>query len=523
MTSYFSVSFVCLIFPASVFAYAVVPRRFRWLVLLAASYWFVWILSQGLIVCVWTTTLTTYVCGRLLGVLYDRRNRALTHTSESRRALIDRYKGRARWIVAAGITFNVGMLAALKYCGPLSVLLDGLGFKERLPVIGAPVGISYYTLMAVAYLVDVYREALPTERNLGHVALYLCFFPCVMEGPIARYAEVAPTLWAGSPLKGRNAYAGSLRMVVGFAKKLVIADRLGVMVGKVFDNYASYDGSIIALAAVAYTVQLYCDFSGTMDVALGMARTFGIKLPENFRGPFFSKTASEFWRRWHITLGAWFRDYVYYPVLFSKPCKALALRARRRLGKRLGTTLVSICALFFVWLGNGIWHGAGTQFIAFGMYYFVIISLGNLVEHLAQELASRLRVNRDAFPYQALRIVRTLVIVCVGELVFRAKGFDVAVEMLRRMAEQPGVSSLVDGTVLSLGLDAQDLWAVGVGTACVLLLDAIGERLESPWDVMASKGPIVRCVVLVFALAVVAVFGAYGYGYVAVNPMYASF
>ncbi len=153
----------------------------------------------------------------------------------------------------------------------------------------------------------------------------------------------------------------------------------------------------------------------------------------------------------------------------------------------------------------------------------MIISLGNLVELLAQELASRLRVNRDAFPYQALRIVRTLVIVCVGELVFRAKGFDVAVEMLRRMAEQPGVSSLVDGTVLSLGLDAQDIWAVGVGTACVLLLDAIGERLESPWDVMASKGPIVRCVVLVFALAVVAVFGAYGYGYVAVDPMYASF
>ncbi len=324
MTSYFSVSFVCLIFPASVFAYAVVPRRFRWLVLLAASYWFVWILSRGLIVCVWTTTLTTYVCGRLLGVLYDRRNRALTHTSESRRALIDRYKGRARWIVAAGITFNVGMLAALKYCGPLSVLLDGLGFKKRLPVIGAPVGISYYTLMAVAYLVDVYREALPTERNLGHVALYLCFFPCVMEGPIARYAEVAPTLWAGSPLKWRNAYAGSLRMVVGFAKKLVIADRLGVMVGKVFDNYASYDGGIIALAAVAYTVQLYCDFSGTMDVALGMARTFGIKLPENFRGPFFSKPRRSFGgggtSRWALGSG------ITYTIPFSSRSPARCLR-----------------------------------------------------------------------------------------------------------------------------------------------------------------------------------------------------
>ena len=211
-------------------------------------------------------------------------------------------------------------------------------------------------MQAVAYIFDVYRRKIPADRNLLRLALFMGFFPQIMEGPICRYSETAEQLWAAPMLRYQNLTFGLQRILFGLMKKIVIADRLNLLIKNIFTGYESYDGFVIAVAAVCYTIQLYMDFSGAMDLVIGSGQIFGMKLPENFQRPFFSKTISEFWKRWHITLGAWFKDYIFYPLSMSKPLKKLTARARKRLGNHFGPLLSGAIALFCVWLCNGLWH-----------------------------------------------------------------------------------------------------------------------------------------------------------------------
>lgn len=525
MTSYFSTGFICMCLPLFVLAYALAPKRARWVALLLSSYLFAFMLSKRLIVFIWLSSVVVYALGRAMGSIYQRRDDVLRDGAKGKREIRRRYKNKARLVLVMGIVINLGILVTLKYLGFFASILEGFGATLAFvpPQIGAPVGISFYTLMAVSYMADIYRETIKPDKHLGHVALFLSYFPLIMEGPIVRYSQVAPQLWEGKPLRADNLFAGSLRMIVGFFKKIIIADRLNTLVGTVFDQYGSYDGGIIAAAAVLYTIQLYCDFAGTMDVVLGMSRAFGIVLPENFRQPFFSKTSSEFWQRWHITLGAWFKDYVYYPVTMSKLCKSLTKRSRKRLGRLVGPMLTSMIALFCVWLGNGLWHGAGSQYIAFGMYYFVMISAGGFVEIAAQRLATRFGIDRESGPYVAFRVVRTLVIVFVGELIFRASSSAAAIEMIQRMLTNFSFAQLYDGTILQLGIDAHDLAIACIGVVCVLVADAFKERGANLERAICTKRTSVRWAIWLLLLFVVVVFGAYGYGYVPVDPMYADY
>lgn len=525
MTSYFSTGFVCVCLPLAVLAYALVPKRVRWVALLFASYLFAFILSRGLTVFIWASTLLVYGLGRAMGMVMSKRDNELQAVKKGKREIRLRYKKKLRWVLVLGIVLNVGIIVVLKYLGFFASVLGGIGLEVpfAIPQIGVPVGISFYTLMGVSYLVDIYRESTKPDAHLGHVALYLCYFPYLMEGPIVRYGQVAPRLWEGEPLREDNLYAGSLRVIVGFAKKLIVADRLNALIETVFEQYGSYDGGIIAFAAILYTMQLYCDFAGTMDVALGLSRIFGPALPENFRQPFFSRTSSEFWQRWHITLGAWFKDYVYYPVSLSKTCKSLTKRARKRFGRHIGPLLVSMIALFCVWMLNGLWHGAGSQYVAFGMFYFVVISAGGFVELAAQRAAVRFKIDRESTPYVVFRVVRTVMLVFVGELIFRATSSAAAGEMIHRMVTQFSFAQLTDGTVLSLGIDAHDLAIAAVGIALVLAVDAVKEKGVAVWDVVAGKGAVLRWALWLLLLFAVVIFGAYGHGYVPVDPMYADF
>ena len=199
-----------------------------------------------------------------------------------------------------------------------------------------------------------------------------------MEGPICRYGETAQQLWAGNPITYHNLTFGVQRMLYGFFKKLVIADRLNLLVVTVFDGYMDYDGGVIALGMVCYTCQLYMDFSGVMDIVIGCAEIFSVTLPENFRQPFFSRSVSEFWRRWHITLGTWFRDYVFYPLSLSEPLKRLTKSARKKWGNHFGPLCASAVALFCVWFCNGLWHGAAWCFLFFGFIILLGFSLSRL-------------------------------------------------------------------------------------------------------------------------------------------------
>lgn len=505
MTSYFSIAVLGGLLPATVVAYQLAPRRARPVVLLAASLVFYLMAGGWLVVFVLGATAVSWLGGLALGRLGDGRGAGGSRgTAPDDRARLLRAR---RLVLAAGTVLVLGTLAALRL--QTSVAL--------------PLGISFYSLQAVSYLADVYRGTERPDRNPARLALYLMFFPQVMEGPICRYGEVAGRLWRGDPVSARSLYLGGSRVLWGLAKTMVVANRLEAFVKPVFEAPSAYDGSVIAVAAALYTLQLYCDFSGTIDFAVGVGRVFGAEPPENFRQPFFSRTAAEFWRRWHITLGAWLRDYVFYPVSLSAPVKRLGARVRRAAGPHLGPPVASGAALLCVWLANGLWHGAGSQYLLFGMYYFVVIWLGSVADPLARAACGRLGVSREALPYRAMQHVRTLLVIVVGELLFRAASAEQGVDMLVRALTSFSPAALVDGTLLAVGMDAHDFAAVAAFSLALLLVGAARERGVSPLEGVWGRGPVARWALWCALIVVTVVFGAYGRGYVPVAPMYAQF
>lgn len=530
MSSFCSLLFLGIFVPVTFALYRLFPRENRPWVLLVASYLCFWLISGKLIAALALTTLVTFFAGRILAQQLVRQKNEIAQNRSERKAIKRRWQRKMRLTIALASLGSLGVLVAVKYLSFLFGIgnslfeLAGAGKPLVPPAIGIPIGISFYTLQALSYLFDVYRKTIPAERHLGRFALYMSFFPQLMEGPICRYSQVSEQLMRGDAPSAEQIGSGVLRIAWGAAKIILVADRLNLFVKPVFDSPFSWNGTVVAVGAVFYTLQLYCDFSGTMDIVLGCGRLFGVTLPENFRQPFFSRTASEFWQRWHITLGAWLRDYVFYPVSLSAPVKKASSIARRRLGNRLGSALAGGIALWCVWTINGLWHGAGWQYLFFGMYYFVLILGANIAEPLFARLRAALHIPATSRAWSAFQIGRTVCIVCIGELIFRAPGFRAGIAMLHSLFTSFNVAQLTDGTLMLPGMDGADFVVIGIFAAVLFAVDFARERHLHPLDALQPSQRMLfyslGCSVLVICIAI---FGAYGFGYIPLDPIYAQF
>lgn len=277
------------------------------------------------------------------------------------------------------------------------------------------------------------------------------------------------------------------------------------------------------LGAVCYTIQLYSDFSGCIDVTLGTAQMFGITLPENFRQPFFSRTASEFWRRWHITLGTWFKDYVFYPLSLTKFIKTLGKNVRKKFGRFIGPIIQSSIPLFAVWLCNGLWHGTGWHYIFFGLYYFAIIILENLFEPFAAKMAIALHINRDRLIWRIIQAIKMVAIIVTGELFFRAVRLRAGFFMIRSIFTGFDVSVFTNGSIFKLGLSDKDFLVVIVGVILVFIVGILHEKGVSIREKVSGWNICLRWSFYIAAILTVIIFGAYGNGYTPVDPLYAGF
>lgn len=519
-----------LFLPIVVLLYQLFPKKKRWLVLLGASYVFFWLISGKLLIYLLLSTFSIHHFGLWLTVLQEERDHKLKDVAKEERKEIKRQYQKKQWhVILFALFLHIGLLIVLKYARFLGTnvnqVLNLFHFDYQVPIMSffIPIGISFYTLQAVSYLFDVYRGTISADKNLPRLALYMSFFPQIMEGPICRYADTAQSLWSGEGLRYQNITFGSQRILFGLLKKIVVADRLNAFVRIVFNGYQDYDGGIIALAVICYTCQLYMDFSGTIDVVIGSGEIFGIRLPENFRQPFFSKTVSEFWTRWHITLGTWFKDYIFYPLSLSKPLKKLTLGARKHLGNHFGPLLAGSIALFCVWLCNGIWHGAAWNYIFFGMYYFVLILLGSLIEPVVIRVTNRFKINRNALPYQLLQITRTVFLVLIGELFFRANGLKSGLLMFEKLFTNFSFRSFQDGTFLKLGLDRHDFFIVLGVVVVVFVVGLLKEHGIKVREGIARQNIVIRWILYYSLILSIIIFGAYGPGYVPVDPIYAGF
>ena len=511
------VSLLYLAFVAVVaLAYFITPRRFRWVTLLIASV--ANYLSYDLKLAVWMfiTSVTIYVGGLLI----DRQEQKFAAQLKVRTDL-DRAGKRAlkkqnervkkRWaaLVAA---VNIAIWVVFKFADLFITALNKyLSGNLSLWHLVLPLGISFYTLQAISYVVDLSRGKCEVQRNYFKLLLWLCFFPQMLQGPICRYRETAPQLYEPHDFDYRRVKFGMQRMLWGYFKKLVIADRVVSVSEKVFGNSGDYQGLVFVIGALAYTIQIYADFSGGMDIISGAAEILGVNMPVNFERPYFSKSISEYWRRWHITLGAWFRDYVFYPLSISRWAQKLTTSLRKRLGPVL------------VWMLNGIWHGAGWQFVAFGMYQGILIVLGMQFEPVFDWIIAKLKINTNCFSWRLWQMLRTLVLIMGGRIIFKASGLYEAMRIGWSILKVHNIWIFTDGTLFKLGLNAWELFLLFVAVLVLLTVSILQEKGYHIREAIERQNLVFRWLLYIAAIATVILFGVYGPSYDAAGFVYAGF
>lgn len=335
-----SIIFLCVFMPIVFITYFLCPAGLRNILLLVASLVFYAWGEPVYILVMLFSTFFNYLSGRLV---YMFKNRLMPK--------------QAKTVLVISIIESIAVLFLFKYTDFFIQMVNMFSIKE-IPLIGIalPAGISFYTFQIMSYTIDVYRGRVEAQKNIIDFAMYVCMFPQLIAGPVVRYEQVAADIH-GRKLEWQNIALGFQRFVTGLGKKVIFANMTGALWEDIYNASAADISVLLAwLGAVAYTFQIYFDFSGYSDMAIGLGHMFGFTLPENFGHPYSSKSITEFWRRWHITLGAWFREYVYIPLGGNH-------KGRQR----------QIANLFVVWFLTGLWHGASWNFVLWGMYFFVIL------------------------------------------------------------------------------------------------------------------------------------------------------
>ena len=374
----------------------------------------------------------------------------------------------------------------------------------------------------VSYVVDVYRGKYKPERNFFKLALFLSFFPQMTEGPIGKYEIMMPRLVEGHSFDFERDAQAVMRIFWGMFKKMVIADRANLFVTGVFDN-GDQAGSMVLLGTLLYTVQIYCEFSGCMDIVCATGQLFGVEMQENFRRPIFSKTINEFWQRWHITLGAWIKEYVFFSVSLSKGLMNLSKHTRKKLNDYFANLVPMTFALFCVWFFNGIWHGASWKYVLYGLYYYILMMIGMYLRPVSDKLLHALHIAPESKGFALFQMVRTFLIVNVGMMLFRCHTISQWGQSLARIFTDFDGACLTNGTVLSLGNDWQDFLIMGIGVLVVGIVEVLQEKGHTIRLELARRPVVLRYAVFLALVIGVIVFGAYGTGYETVAPIYGQF
>lgn len=537
--NFISVDFFAFL-PILIIIYYLFPSKWQWLLLLAGSVFFYYQGNPEHIIFLLSAAGITYGGSLWINSIYNREEKAILERmgneetgdilqkkndiKKLRRDAYSKAKKKTKYILWGGVTLLLAMLfyskAGERILESISSLIQGNSFSMKIIV---PLGISYYSFAAIGYLADVYWKKDIAEKNPLKLMLYLMFFPQITQGPIPRHNKLAPQLLEGHKFDYQNLCFGFQRILWGYFKKMVIADRFAVIVRNVFYNYNQYEGLVFVIAAVASAIQLYTDFSGCMDIAIGIAQTLGIKLEENFKRPFFSRTAAEFWRRWHITLGAWFKDYVYMPLVVSPSLMKLSNSCRELFGKRFAKSILSVIPLAVVWFLTGLWHGTGKNYIAWGVWWGGIIILSTVFAPELKKLTQLLRFNTDSDLWHVFQMVRTFVIFCIGRLLTAPRNLRQSADIFLLIGKRFNPWILFDGTVYRLGLDRLDFW---IGVLSVLLLWYIERQQEKGTCIrqkVASAPVLFRWMAYYALFFAVAIFGVYGSGHAVAGFVYANY
>ena len=492
--------------------YHTLPRRVRWVVLLVASYGFYAARGLSGLPFILTTTLSAWLGALRIdhiasGAKARLKAEKATLSPEEKKRIKAKARARERVWLAAVLVLNFALLAVLKYTD------DVLGLAGRSPLgLLLPLGISFYTFQSMGYLIDVYSGKYAAERSLPRFALFVSFFPQLIQGPIGRYDHLGKQLREPHDFDYDNMVRGLMLMLWGLFKKLVIADRALPLVSAVFSAPAGEYGGALALTAVLfYAVQQYCDFSGGIDLVAGIAQLFGIQLAPNFRRPYFSVSLADFWRRWHISLGAWMRDYVFYPFALTRPVARLAKAAKGCFGAGFARALPAALGNILVFLLVGLWHGATSNYILWGLYNGVILAFSALMEPVYKRMNARLPRLTASKGFHVLRVLRTFIIVNIGWFFDRCAHGGDALRMMGSVLTDWRGAQLAQ--IASLGVSIVDLRVLALAVLLLFLVSLAQERGVQVREKVCALWLPLRWLVLIGGVMVVLLCGIWGSGF----------
>ena len=468
------VSFGFLIFlPAVAAINYMIPRKFRYIWLLFTSIAFYISIDLKYTAVLVLSVLSTYFAGVIIGKNSSKKN----------------VSNLVFWLC---IVLNVGLLLGFRCAG----FLTGGGIL-------IPVGISFYGLKAVSYLVDVKRGDIKAEKNLVVYALYVSFFVQILSGPIERADNMLSQFYFPVTVDYYRLRDGFFEMLWGYFLKLVLADRIAIFVDAVYKD--SVSGGIVVLAILLYALEIYCDFCGYSHIAIGAARLLGIDVMKNFDSPYMSGTVAEFWRRWHISLSSWLRDYVYIPLGGNR--------------KGIFRKYINVLITFAV---SGVWHGLGLTFLVWGLLHGFYQVAGYCLEPVRNLVVELFKIDRQSLAHRVVKGIITFILVDIAWVFFRAENMQQAFDIFRRSAEfTPWI--LTDGSLYKYGLDQANMFVLLLGILALIVVDAASYRGVQVREKLLNMSLPLRWVIIIPAILIILLCGIWGAGYDAASFIYQQF
>lgn len=503
-----------LFFLILILGYYILPSKIRWIWLLLGSLTFYALGSLKCLPLLLFTALQTYGAALLLGKLNKKIRADLKRIEDRtvRKAEKEKLIQKKKGIVAVSLILNFAILFAFK----TSYLWHGV------PLV-LPLGISFYTFQTIGYLIDVYRAKFEPEKNLFRYLLFATYFPQLIQGPINRYEQLFPQFFVERKFEGKMLRRGFWLFLWGAFKKLVISDRTALFVHTVLgEGMSDTPGVMIVLGIFLFNLQLYTDFSGGIDMVQGVSEALGIELAENFRRPFFSRSLAEYWRRWHISLGLWIKDYVFYPIAMSKLFAKFGKKVKTVCGSYMGKTLPGALTSVITFVLIGIWHDVTWCYVLYGLWHGIILGLSNLCEPFLQRINHVLEIRTDVLSFRWFQRVRTWMLISIGES-FTLAGSLAGLRLMSERILQDFKYHTIVTKITKYGLDGAN-WLVL--SCAVLILIFVSMKQESGVrirEAMEKQNLCFQWIMTAGIIAVTAVFGVYGPGYDAAAFIYGGF
>lgn len=436
-------------------------------------------------------------------------------------ALNRKKKTLSKWCCAVGITGVLGIWLVFKFSSCIADFIQKVSAADATALwsLAVPLGISYYSLTLIAYVIDVFHRKHGAEHNFLEFLAMVTYFPCILEGPINLYKKVSGEFKKSHYPDAGRITRGLQRCLWGYFKKVVIADRIGILVSDILGDEGAY-GWLIIVAMLLYSFQIYADFSGGIDVVMGITEILDIKVTENFKAPLLSGSVTEFWGRWHMSLGEFMEKYIYYPIVLNRRVMKFSKKIPSKyLQKVFSATLASIIVFIVV----GIWHGTGWNYVAYGCYQAFFVSTAVLLGPVYKKMRAVCRINEHGAGWKIITAIRTFLILTVGRYFIKAGNLAQAGLLMKKSLDLSNFHVIYDGTLLEHGLDYKNIYIMLAGIVILIAVDIMhGKGLELR-EILCRQDVFVRYLVYTAALFCIIMLGIYGLEFNSVSFIYQSF